>query len=201
MNLLTAPSLNTKYYSFPEYMELVEELVEQQTTTGNEKTAARIEFTKLNLQRMNRINKTLVLNEEMVKTMKHIKKGMNWILIGEAWCGDGAQLIPIIAKAAAINPLVDLQIILRDDNPSLMDEYLTNGARAIPKLIIRDAETGEDLKVWGARPEAISKKVQEYKSENVPFIKEEFEKHLHLWYARDKGQSMQEDLIQLLKNI
>ena len=36
---------------------------------------------------------------------------------------------------AELNPAITLRIVLRDQQPELMNEYLTNGAQAIPKLI------------------------------------------------------------------
>ena len=197
---MTAPidlQYDIKSYTYTDYIELHKDLILNNTTTGDEKTPERIEFTKLNLQRMKRIEKQVKLNDQLVERIQKINREQIWIVIAEAWCGDGAQNIPVIAKAAALSPFIELKIVLRDDHPELMDKYLTNGTRSIPKLIIRDAETGTDLATWGPRPKAIAEKVKAFKAEYPQGSKEDFHLNLHLWYARDKGVSFQQDLIEL----
>ena len=71
------------------------------------------------------------------------------LVIAEDWCGDASNTVPIIAKLAARLPGLELRVILRDENPEVMDQYLTNGARSIPIVIALD----EDSRSWdtGAR--------------------------------------------------
>ena len=190
-----------KSYSYQEYRDLHEYLILNNTTTGKEITPERVEFTKLNLQRIKRIEKQVKLHEKLVEGVNKINRAQTWIVIAEAWCGDGAQIIPVIAKAAALSPFVELKIVLRDEHHELMDQYLTNGTRSIPKLIIKDAESMEDLAVWGPRPKMIAEKVKEFKAEYPQGSKEDFHINLHLWYARDKGVSIQQDLIELFETL
>jgi hypothetical protein len=123
-----------------------------------------------------------------------------WVMIVESWCGDAAQNLPIIAKLASLNPYIELMIILRDENPDIMDLHLTNGSRSIPKLIILDPVFKSLLKEWGPRPAAIQKMVKEYKLANPEVTHDEFVKNLHLWYAKDKGLSLEQDLLSLLES-
>ena len=47
-----------------------------------------------------------------------------------------------MAKESGEN--IELKIVLRDENEELMNEFLTNGSRSIPKLIVLD----ENLEVY-----------------------------------------------------
>ena len=110
------------------------------------------EYRKLNFQRSSRLEKTFVPSEETRQIFSNIIKKQKWILITESWCGDSAQNLPIIAKLAEIKQLrLDFKIVLRDSNLDFIDLYLTNGGRAIPKLIVLD-ENDNELFRWGPRP-------------------------------------------------
>lgn len=185
--------------NYADYKELVVNYSETGKCTG-EQLAERIEATKINAQRIKRIDKTYVPSDKIVKQIQTISSPVMWVMIVESWCGDAAQNIPIIAKLASLNPHIELMIILRDENPDIMDLHLTNGSRSIPKLIILDPVFKNLLKEWGPRPAAIQKMVKEYKLANPEVTHDEFVKNLHLWYARDKGLSLEQDLLSLLES-
>lgn len=86
------------------------------------------------------------------------------MVITEPWCGDSAFLLPVIAKASALDEHVTLRNLLRDDNLDIMDQYLTGGSRSIPKLVAFSAE-GEELCTWGPRPEEAANRVQTLREE------------------------------------
>ena len=130
--------------SYEAYKALVDVLVQQQKTTGEEQTMDRIAFTKLNQQRMKRVEKQFSLLPELAELLHQHQPRWKWRVLVEAWCGDGAQLLPAIAAIAAAAPGIEFTVLLRDENPQLMDTCLTNGSRAIPILICEDAEYGED---------------------------------------------------------
>lgn len=184
-------------YSYSEYKDLVVKLAEEKKCSG-EKTPERINATALNAQRMKRIDKQFELNADLMKVISLINKKYTWILIVESWCGDGAQCVPIIAKIAESNPNIELNLILRDENPTYMDNFLTNGARAIPKLIFM--HNGNAIGTWGPRPKAIQNMVTNYKLNNPNVSHEDFVTLLHLWYARDKTQSLQNEFKDLLSH-
>lgn len=185
-------------FSYEEYFDLVTSLTAANSTTGAELTPEKIEATKLNAQRMKRIGKQFVLSEEIKNSISNLKKKWKWIILSEAWCGDGAQCIPVIAKIAGASSNIELKIILRDENPEIMDAYLTNGGRAIPKLICIDQETKQETGTWGARPAAIQKMVKDFKAQNPGISHHEFVKNLHLWYANDKGKSLETEFTKLI---
>ena len=57
------------------------------------------------------------------------------LVIAEAWCPDVFRGVPVIARIAEASGLT-MKIVLRDENPDIMDEFLLNGtARAIPVAV------------------------------------------------------------------
>ncbi|MBU2444702.1 MAG: thioredoxin family protein [Bacteroidetes bacterium] len=151
---------------------------------------------KLNLARSYRIQKTFEASEVIKKVVEKIDTPQLWMVLTEDWCGDSAQNLPFIAKIAEINSKIDLRILFRDDNLDIMDLYQTNGTRSIPKLIAFD-ENGNELFQWGARPAKAQELVNELKSKGIS--KEEYIEKLHLWYAKDKGNELEKEFIQILK--
>lgn len=183
--------------TYPKYRALVETLVEQGKSTGEEQSDMRVDFTLLNNKRMQRLDKKGVISETHVEKIKTFDRPVEWIVLAESWCGDAAQILPYINKIADLNENIDLKIALRDDHLELMDQHLTNGGRAIPKLIMRDKETKEVIKTFGPRPSGATKLVEDYKN-TYGILTPEFKKDLQLWYTKDKGQNAVNDLVSLL---
>ena len=179
--------------NYTSYRNLIDTLLAEGKTTGNNQDASMIEYTKLNVQRMNRIDKTTVIVEEFKGLIKNKQR---WVLISGGWCGDAANTVPAIAKMCTFAEMVDLHILLRDDNPEVMDEYLTNGARSVPMLIVLDEKYNE-LFVWGPRPSELQKEVLEFKKRKN-FEIEELKKNVQMWYLNDKTNSTQKEIIELL---
>ncbi len=162
---------------------------------STEKEKKRFENRKLNWHRAQRLDKTFKPSQQLLDTILRIDEPQLWAVITESWCGDSAQILPIIAKAATLNDKIALRIITRDDNPDIMDHYLTNGTRSIPKLIAFD-ENGTELFQWGPRPKAAADLVSELKASGISSPKL-YEK-LHLWYGRDRGKTIEQELIELI---
>ena len=190
-------SLNNAF-SYEAYKNLMDSLLLQGKTTGTDQSEFMVSLTKLNRQRIKRIDNTLELTEKQQAFFAHITKEQTWLVISECWCADAAQILPVLAKIAQSNPLIHLRIVLRDDNHDLMSQFLTNGAMAIPILIILDSNTLEVLHVWGPRPKVATQMVETYKKEHGK-LSPEFKETLQKWYNQDKGQSIINDLIELLK--
>ncbi len=200
MKNITTPQL-VNPMTYQEFKALSEELVAQNKTTGDEQTEQRIGFTKLNQQRMKRVEKQFVLQPELKELLEQNQQNWKWLILVESWCGDGAQILPAIAAIADQTPNIELTILLRDENPDLMDTCLTNGSRAIPKLISIDAETGERVFTWGPRPSAIQAQVKQLKAEQPDISHEDLVHQVQLWYAKDRSQSLQQDLVQVLQEV
>ena len=182
-----------KAISYEGFEHLIDRLLLEGQTTGEDQSEFMVSLTKLNRQRMKRIDNTLEFTPEQLTPFKQIAKGQLWLVISESWCADGAQIVPVLEKIAQSNPLIDLKIVLRDENPELMNQYLTNGGKAIPILIIADAQSLEVLHVWGPRPKVATQMVEAYKKEHGK-LTPEFKEDLQKWYNQDKGQSILSDL-------
>ena len=118
----------------------------------------------------------------------------------EGWCGDAAQIVPVLeAVAQASAGQISTHYVLRDENPDLMDQYLTQGGRSIPKLVVLHADTLTEAAHWGPRPDPAQQMFLDLKSQDLPF--EEFATQLHGWYAKDKTQSTQRELLALVQQL
>lgn len=184
--------------SFSEYVELIDNLLEQRKTTGENQSAEMFNYGKLNRQRIKRLEKTVKLSESLKQTVKAFDRRVIWLIITEGWCGDAAQNIPIIEKIAAENPKIETRYVLRDENLDLMDKFLTNNARSIPKLICLDAELRNEIGVWGPRPNVAMSYFYEMRESGM--AKPEMMENLQRWYISDKEQSIQIEFEELLKS-
>ncbi|HJY11134.1 MAG TPA: thioredoxin family protein [Flavobacterium sp.] len=188
-------------HSYAEYRKLVTDLLSEGKSTGNDQSESLTHYTTLNEARMNRLEKTIKISEETITKLQNLENHYIWLVISEGWCGDAAQILPIIDKMAnASNKKVDLRIVLRDENEELMSHYLTNGGRAIPKVIVICKEAGIVRADWGPRPKGATELMANYKKE-FGVIDEKIKTDLQLWYLADKGISVQEELVQIMENI
>ncbi len=186
-----------KSMTFAEYKGLLDELFEKGLTTGPKQSEEMLGYARLNLQRMKRLEKTVTLNPKTIDALKNVNRKMIWLVITEGWCGDAAQNIPAIEKIAAKNINIETRYILRDENTELIDRFLTEGGRAIPKLISLDAETFEILGAWGARPFLAQDLYKEMKAQGLE--KALMMENLQRLYNADKNLSIQSELIEVVK--
>jgi|688.fasta_scaffold01776_29 hypothetical protein len=155
-------------------------------------------YAHLNHARMNRLDKTIALDDHSIKILNNLKIKYVWILITEGWCGDAAQIAPVISKLADFSDHIDLKIVLRDQHLDLMDQFLTNGARAIPKLIILNESQIDIIATWGARPSEAQKLISDYKVEHG-VIDNHIKTELQKWYLKDKGLSTMHEILDLVR--
>lgn len=189
--------INQVGMSYQEYLNnFINELADANPDSLDKKARKNFETKKLNLQRSTRIMKTYKVSEDLKEEIKKINEHQSWMVITENWCGDSAQNLPYLALIAAENPNIDFKIILRDSNLDIMDQYLTNGTRSIPLLIAFDVN-GNELFRWGARPKAAQELFHQWKSEGI--VRPELYERLHLWYARNKGQTIESEFLDILK--
>ena len=185
--------------SFPysAYRAHVTQLLQQGLSTGATQSEALTHYTTLNEARMNRLDKTIHIPEAVAEKLKGLEKAYTFLVITEGWCGDAAQIVPVINKMAQATDKINLKLVLRDDNATLMDDYLTNGARSIPKLVVLDAETQQPIGSWGPRPEGGVNLIKEAK-ERDGVVTDEAKTELQKWYLHDKGLSTMEEIVVLL---
>jgi hypothetical protein len=178
-----------------EYLKYFEEVINEKITSAPYDNPDFLHYAKLNHSRQNRWFKTGELHEELVEALTSICEKQEWILITEPWCGDAAHSVPFIIRIAEKNPLIELTIQLRDEANSLIDSYLTNGNKSIPKLIVRDVE-GNDLFTWGPRPNSCHELYVEHKEQGADF--ETLKTELQKWYNENKGMDLQKEIQSLI---
>lgn len=196
MSALITTELISKAYRYDEYRQLLDDLLAEGKTTGHNQSESMINYAVLNQKRMRKWEKIGKITPELKEKLLDIKAPVTWLVLTEGWCGDAAQNLPFIHKMSEINPNIELKFILRDENPELMDQFLTNGGRSIPKLIALD----EDLHVlgsWGPRPEPMQREFLENRITQERTGRE-FTEYMHLWYAKDKGLTLQNEFLAIL---
>jgi thioredoxin-like negative regulator of GroEL len=196
-NNLISDSIN-RGVSYTTYRTLIKGLLVEGKSTGNEQSEALLEYSILNDKRMDRLDKTLKISEETTSALNKLTDNFTLLVLSEGWCGDAAQILPVINKIAESSSKIDLKIVCRDENEALMNQFLTNGGKSIPKVIIVNNKN-EVINSWGPRPAIATKMVQDYKVKHG-VLDDNFKKDLQIWYNKDKGNSTQKDLLEILVN-
>ncbi|CAN5805996.1 thioredoxin family protein [soil metagenome] len=154
------------------------------------------EYINLNQRRMHRVEKTFEISAELAAQIKNGKHKIYWLVLTEHWCGDASQLLPVFNAIAEMSEgKIELKLVYRDQHPELMDAYLTNGTRSIPKLIQLDEHYNVTAS-WGPRPSVAQQLVKELKSN--PATAATYANELHLWYAKDKQKSLESEIAKLI---
>jgi hypothetical protein len=184
-------------HSYTEYRNIVSKLISEGKSTGKEQSADLLHYSELNEVRMKRLEKTLKLDPEVEKTLQNLKSNQTWLVISEGWCGDAAQILPIIKLMSEASENIDLKLVFRDENDALMNQFLTNGSKSIPKLLLLD-EAFNLINHWGPRPEGAKNLIIEYKA-NHGIVDEAAKTALQKWYLDDKGISTMKEIVAILQ--
>jgi hypothetical protein len=184
-------------HSYTEYRNIVSKLISEGKSTGKEQSADLLHYSELNEVRMKRLEKTLKLDLEVEKALQNLKSKQTWLVISEGWCGDAAQILPIIKLMSEASKNIDLKLVFRDENEELINLFLTNGAKSIPKLLLLD-ESFNLINHWGPRPEGAKNLIIEYKA-NHGIVDEAAKIALQKWYLDDKGISTMKEIVAILQ--
>lgn len=186
-----------KAINYKEYVDLLDGLMAEGKTTGTNQSEDYLNYAKLNLARIHRLNKTATLTSELKTALQKVNSEFIFLVLTEGWCGDAAQNIPTLHLIEQECKNIELKLIFRDENLEVMDRYLTNGGRSIPKLICFDKVSLKEIFTWGPRPEAVQQTVLELKEKNATLM--EKAEIVHKWYAADKTLSLQRELKELVE--
>lgn len=199
MNLMEAIIKDAllKSMSYVDYRILVDKAAMVKTNTGDKKDALLANYTILNNSRMKRWDKTLKVPQTIENKIKSFKEDFIWLVIVESWCGDAAHVLPVLNKLAELNSHLDLKVVLRDENPQLIDVFLTGNTKSIPKLIMIDKKSGNVMHTYGPRPSEASAYVNRYKAKYGK-LTPEFIEDLQHWYNTNKGINVMEDTVKAL---
>ena len=191
---------------YPSYRDLIDQLFLENKTTGDNHSESMLNYAKINIARMKRLDKTARINEDTIAQLEVVNTPMIWLVLTEGWCGDAAQILPVLDKMEKISEHIELKLILRDENLDIMDAYLTNGGRSIPKLLVLDAHTNEVLGSWGPRPSELQEIVMTEREEIKKIEDKQARKQANQelairaqkWYAKDKTLSIQREVLQTM---
>lgn len=184
-------------HSYVDYRNYINDILKEGKSTGKEQSEALTHYSELNEARMNRLEKTVKISTEIIQKLNQLNGDYIWLVISEGWCGDAAQILPVIYKMAELSERIDLKIVFRDENEDLMNLFLTNGTKSIPKLIILDKITLEVLGDFGPRPIGAKQLILDYKAKHG-IVDETAKTNLQLWYLHDKGLSTKKEILDLM---
>ena len=136
-----------------------------------------------------------------IKDAKNIPDDLVILVLTEPWCGDSTAILPVIQKLFE-KTNIKIRILRRDDNPELMDRFLTNGGRAIPIILILNKD-GSYLGRFGPRPQQASDIYEAHRDaiERGEIEKSEVIRKIRTFYAKDRGQAILNDFNQVLNQI
>ncbi len=183
-------------YSYEAYESLINALLDEGKSTGEKQSPKRTEVSRLNMHRMARVHKTTKLSEELAAAAK-VAAPQYWMVITEGWCGDSAHVIPVfdlVAKAS--DGRIQLGMILRDENLNIMDQYLVNGGRSIPRLVVFESDTGVEIGTWGPRPAPVQQMMADFKAN--PDETRDIQIEMQQWYNSDKSRTLQQELLEII---
>lgn len=187
---------------YPAYRDYLTELLALGKTTGPNQDEFYLKIANLNQRRMDRLDRRTELTDALKAAINNLDKPYTLLVLTEGWCGDAAQILPVLNKAAEASDHLKLLLIFRDQHLELMDRYLTDGGRSIPKILVLDAVTAEVITHWGPRPAPAQQISMDYKYQPEP--KPDYEEHhleLHAWYTRDKTATIQAELTELFTQL
>ncbi|WP_375445691.1 thioredoxin family protein [uncultured Fibrella sp.] len=200
MQVIT-PVLLESAMTYAEYMALAHERFAQHLTTSDDShynTEQILGFTKLNFSRIARLEKTTHLTADVTDALAQVREPWIWLVLAESWCGDAAQILPVMKHIADYSGQIQIRLLLRDRNLTVMDAYKTNGGRSIPKLICLRQSDLTELGTWGPRPAALQAEMDSWKTENIPF--DQVIERAHGWYAKDHTLHTQAELAVMIRD-
>lgn len=196
---MTLSEFYSKGIEYQEYMSRFEKAVEEGKTSGPIQTEEYVFYTKLNWRRSYRLQEHTHWLEPSYPVDLSRYSHLAAICLTEFWCGDAAQNIPVIEHVASDVFGLSVRYLFRDEHPELMDANLTNGGRSIPKYILFELRTGEEVTTWGPRPQKIQAVVNSLKETGIS--KEDMMEEVQKAYNADKSISVQQEWFDLLHKI
>ena len=172
--------------------------IEQPLTGLDSKARRYIYYARYNKERSERVEQAYEVSTKLRDVIEKIDAPQLWMVLTEDWCGDSAYALPVIVRAAALNGLIELRIVRRDDNLDIMDQFLTGTSRSIPKLVAFSAE-GEERFQWGPRPREAQHLREQLKSEGLSGS--EISKKMIEWYDDGGWRQVDDDLTEVLEGV
>lgn len=110
-------------------------------------------------------------------------------------CGDSTAIIPVIQKLFE-DQQAEIRFLERDEHPDLMDQFLTNGTRSIPIVIVSN-EVGEYMFHFGPRPKEAQEIYEQYRPdiEAGKIEKPEVTKKIRTFYSKNRGKAILDEFL------
>ena len=138
--------------------------------------------------------RTAMPSSEDVERLRRVRGRWHLLALSEDWCSDAVSTLPIMARLAE-QAGIDFRVLGRDVNADLMDAHLTSGTRSIPVVMILDRELRE-RGWWGPRPAALQRW---FRNEAYMLPKEDRTRRKRAWYARDRGRTAVNELLEAVE--
>ncbi len=196
--MITAAKLQESL-TYLEYIELTKSIINNVSPSAPYDNEKMLKYTEANLERMQRVSNNISIDQKLYNLLTSVTDRWIWVIITEPWCGDAAQIVPALCAFAEVNSNIETKLILRDTNLDLIDAYLTEGGRSIPKLICLHQDTMEEIGTWGPRPQQIQVMVDKFKSDTTTSFGQKV-RQIHQWYDDNKSAALQEEFIALLQD-
>lgn len=179
--------------SFQQYMNTAEERMMRPKT---EDDRIKRGYYELGLRRMNRVLDAYKPDENHTAMLKAKNFSGRILIISEPWCGDASTTVPVL-NAFFENAGVQVRVFLRDDDQSLINSFLTNGSQSIPKVLILNDDFSVK-NVWGPRPAFGNELLEKFRQDPHAYPRETFYSDLQVYYAKNRGRDVIEEIINLL---
>ncbi|MDF2924872.1 MAG: thioredoxin [Paenibacillaceae bacterium] len=86
------------------------------------------------------------------------------LILAAEWCGDVVRNVPVVFRALA-TAAIPAEVLIIEEHPDVMEQFLTMGGKAIPIVIFTDAG-GFVLGHWGPRPKHVQEAMIAFKQAN-----------------------------------
>lgn len=180
--------------SYEKYLSDTETKVNELKDSTSQEDQEFYNYYLLGLTRMLRLNKTYTPQPELLEVLKSNNFSGKILIIAEGWCGDASMIVPVVSHFFEGHN--EVKITYRDQN-DLIDQFLTNGGKSIPIVVILD-QNNQVIAHWGPRPEAGSEFLNQYKANPEVYTKEQFHTDLQVYYTRNKGKDIIEEILNLI---
>ncbi len=154
------------------------------------------EYYELGNQRTQRALKTFKIDENQRQTLESSNFNGHILIISEPWCGDASATVPAVYRFFE-DAGIETRIFLRDNDQSLINQFLTDGTQSIPKVLILN-ENFELLNSWGPRPKFGRDLLHRFKNNPEEYPKEKFYNDLQVYYAKNRGKDAIAEILELL---
>lgn len=184
-----------KAISFDEYFKRTEEVVNKNEAELTEEEAKMLNYYQLGVQRMSRMLKVYKPDEGQLEKLAKKNFRGKLLIISEGWCGDAGQTVPVVNLF--FKGKNEVRVIYRDENLELMDQFLTNGTRSIPIVIVLD-ENEEVVTHWGPRPAYGAELLKKHKADSENYTKAQFYNDIQVYYAKNRGKDVIDEILEKL---